>query len=61
MNDLFEWDPEKARQNLAKHSVSFEEAQSVFFDSGSLTISDPLHSTDEARYTTSKHARTKTI
>jgi len=28
----FEWDPEKARQNRIKHGISFEEAQSVFFD-----------------------------
>jgi hypothetical protein len=26
----FEWDPEKNRQNLAKHGISFEEATTVF-------------------------------
>ena len=28
----FEWDEAKSRTNLKKHGVSFEEAQSVFFD-----------------------------
>ena len=28
----FEWDPAKARSNLKKHGVSFEETQSVFYD-----------------------------
>ncbi len=49
MDDLFEWNPEKATSNLAKHGVSFEEAQSVFFDPMTLTIPDPLHSNDEDR------------
>jgi uncharacterized DUF497 family protein len=28
----FEWDAEKARSNVAKHGVAFEEAAEVFFD-----------------------------
>ena len=28
----FEWDHAKAKSNLRKHGVSFEEAQSVFYD-----------------------------
>ena len=28
----FEWDPEKARSNLAKHGVSFETAREVWDD-----------------------------
>jgi uncharacterized DUF497 family protein len=28
----FDWDPGKARANERKHGVSFEEAQSVFYD-----------------------------
>jgi uncharacterized DUF497 family protein len=27
---LFEWDDDKNRQNLRKHGVSFEEAQTIF-------------------------------
>jgi uncharacterized DUF497 family protein len=44
MDDLFEWDKEKAETNLKKHDVSFEEAETVFSDSLSLTVPDPLHS-----------------
>ena len=46
----FEWDPNKARANFAKHAVSFDEASSVFGDSLSITISDPAHSQAEARF-----------
>ena len=28
----FDWDPRKAARNLAKHGVSFEEAQTAFED-----------------------------
>lgn len=48
----FEWDPDKATSNLDKHSVSFTEASSVFGDRLALTISDPRHSDDEARFVT---------
>jgi uncharacterized DUF497 family protein len=37
----FEWDLRKARSNLAKHGVAFEEASIIFGDSLSLTIPDP--------------------
>ena len=47
---LFEWDPEKARTNVAKHGVSFDEACTVFRDPLSFTIGDPLHSEDEDRF-----------
>ena len=47
----FHWDPEKARANLKKHGVSFEEAATVFGDPLALTIVDPEHSTpDEPRF-----------
>jgi uncharacterized DUF497 family protein len=48
----FEWDPEKAAENLAKHRVSFEEASTVFRDTLSVTGRDPDHSVDEERYIT---------
>lgn len=50
MDNVFEWDPAKARQNLAKHGVSFEEAQSVFFDPSSITIDVPDHSIEGSRF-----------
>lgn len=46
---LFEWDPNKAASNLNKHEVTFDEATTVFQDTLSLTIDDPLHSADEER------------
>ena len=50
MDDLFEWNPEKADANLKKHGVSFEEAETVFSDPLSLTIPDSLHSDEENRF-----------
>jgi uncharacterized DUF497 family protein len=46
----FEWDDDKARSNLAKHGVSFEDAATVFADPLSLTIPDPAHSQAEDRF-----------
>jgi uncharacterized DUF497 family protein len=50
MNLTFEWNEEKARANLKKHQVSFEEAKTVFNDPLAITIPDPQHSVDESRY-----------
>lgn len=50
MSLFFEWDETKAKMNLQKHNVSFEEASTVFGDSLSITIDDPLHSLDEHRF-----------
>jgi uncharacterized DUF497 family protein len=49
---IFEWADSKARQNIRKHGVSFEEAATVFGDPLSLTIEDPLHSEKEERFVT---------
>jgi uncharacterized DUF497 family protein len=46
----FEWDPKKAKRNLDKHGVSFEEAATAFGDPQSLTDFDPDHSEDEERF-----------
>lgn len=46
----YEWDPKKARANLRKHGVSFEEASTVFLDELSLTGDDPDHSIGEERF-----------
>lgn len=48
-NVEFEWDPEKALQNEAKHGVPFKEAATVFGDPLSLDFDDPDHSTEEQR------------
>ncbi len=45
----FQWNSGKAKENLRKHDVSFEEASTVFSDFLSLTIPDPLHSETEER------------
>ncbi len=47
-----EWDPAKARTNLKKHGVSFQEASSVFDDLLFITFLDMEHSLDEERYIT---------
>lgn len=46
----FEWDPRKARSNLRKHGVSFDEATSAFYDEEALVLEDPEHSADEERF-----------
>ena len=46
----FRWDRGKADANLEKHGVSFEEASAVFGDPLSITVPDPDHSEDEARF-----------
>ncbi|MCB9542082.1 MAG: BrnT family toxin [bacterium] len=46
----FEWDETKATTNKQKHGVSFEEAQTVFFDDNALLYDDPDHSQDEDRF-----------
>ncbi len=46
----FEWDPEKAEENLRNHGVAFTEAQTVFGDPLEVTIPDPDHSDGEFRF-----------
>jgi hypothetical protein len=48
----FEWDREKAKKNLTKHNVSFDEAMTVFYDPLSATFDDTDHSIDEERFIT---------
>lgn len=51
MKDIdFEWDEAKNKSNVQKHGVSFEEAESVFFDEFALLIADPDHSENEDRF-----------
>ena len=46
----FEWDESKAKANLKKHGISFEEAKTVFYDERARLIADPDHSDDEERF-----------
>lgn len=46
----FEWDENKAKSNLSKHGISFEEAQTVFYDPLYVDFYDPDHSREENRY-----------
>jgi uncharacterized DUF497 family protein len=48
----FEWDPKKAKLNLRKHKVPFEEAVTVFYDPLSATFDDAAHSIGEQRFIT---------
>ena len=50
MSLTFEWDEEKARTNLRKHRVSFDETKTLFNDPFLMTFPDPEHSLAEARY-----------
>ena len=46
----FSWDDRKNKANQKKHRVSFEEAQSVFFDDHAIEYYDPDHSDSEERF-----------
>lgn len=46
----FEWDENKNIINKSKHNISFEEAQTVFYDEMALVIDDPDHSEQEDRF-----------
>lgn len=46
----FEWDASKASANLKKHQVSFEDAQSVFYDEFAVQFFDEEHSLEEERF-----------
>jgi uncharacterized DUF497 family protein len=52
----FEWDPDKAARNLAKHGVSFAEAATVFGAPLAMTYFDPDHSDEEDRFLTFGHS-----
>ena len=46
----FEWDENKAKTNLSKHRVSFDEAKTIFDDLFYIDFYDPDYSDDEDRY-----------
>lgn len=49
MELIFEWDANKARSNLRKHGISFEEAKTIFNDPLLLTYPDDFHAAHENR------------
>jgi hypothetical protein len=49
---VFEWDPNKARQNKKQHGISFEQAAAVFKDPNAVSIYDTEHSKGEDRWVT---------
>jgi uncharacterized DUF497 family protein len=66
LHDNFEWDDNKARRNLRKHGVSFDDAALVLADEDAdkfhIEEFDRKHSADEDRYvTTASHPDDRTI
>jgi uncharacterized DUF497 family protein len=49
---IFEWDEDKARSNVRKHGVRFEDAETVFKDKWALSVYDLEHSFSEDRWNT---------
>ena len=49
MDLIFDWDDQKALQNLKKHKVSVEEASTVFHDALAFIFDDEDHSLEENR------------
>ena len=50
MKLIFEWDEKKAKRNLQKHHIRFNEAKTIFNDPLLLTYPDELHSDEEERF-----------
>ena len=46
----FEWDADKAEENLRKHGVSFSEAAETFADLDGFALGDERHSQSEERF-----------
>lgn len=46
----FEWNHLKAKRNLQKHKISFEEAVETFYDPAGIQLDDYHHSQGEVRY-----------
>ena len=47
---IFEWDENKAKSNLRKHKIGFDEAKTIFDDQFVVTFSDDFNSLEEERF-----------
>lgn len=48
----FKWDPQKAKINIKKHKINFENATTVFKDPRAISLYDDSHSNVEERWIT---------
>ena len=46
----FQWDEKKAAENIRKNGVSFQEAETVFYDENAVEFYDDKHSEWEDRF-----------
>jgi len=58
---FFEWDNEKAINNVKKHGVTFDEAKSVFYDTFALISLDVEHSITEERFSIIGYSKSNRI
>lgn len=58
---IYEWDAKKAKANLHRHGVSFEEGVTVFLDPLAITYPDPDHSNEEFREITIGHSKSRSV
>ncbi|TXL12757.1 hypothetical protein BMR06_17175 [Methylococcaceae bacterium HT5] len=47
---MYLWDNNKNKINVSKHGVSFDEAQTAFYDEYAIQFFDPEHSEKEDRF-----------
>jgi uncharacterized DUF497 family protein len=61
MTLLFEWDASKARSNLKKHGISFEEATTIFGDPRAITIESLTVSGEKRLVTIGRSAKGRLV
>jgi len=57
----FEWSPVKAKKNIKKHKVSFEEAAEVFLDPLHVSIPDEEQPDSDERWVTIGHTQSQKL
>jgi uncharacterized DUF497 family protein len=57
MTLLFEWDASKARSNIKRHRISFEEATTIFGDPRAVTIESSIASGEKRLVTIGRSAK----